>query len=145
MTRPPHVLLVEDNAGDVVLTREALRTADVSCELTTAGDGDAALARLRGEGPHAGAVRPDLVLCDLNLPRRDGRELLEDMRGDPALRTIPVVVLTSSAAAREVEACYERGANAYVVKPHDLDGFTAVIHAITRFWLGVARLPERIR
>ena len=141
MTGPPHVLLVEDNAGDVLLTREALRTAEVTCELSTAGDGEAALAHLRGER----AVLSDLVLCDLNLPRRDGRELLEDMRRDPALRAIPVVVLTSSDAEGEVEACYARGANACVVKPRDLDGFTAAIHAITRFWLGVARLPERVR
>jgi two-component system, chemotaxis family, response regulator Rcp1 len=145
MSRPAHVLLVEDNPGDVVLVREALRGAEVDCELTAVGDGEAALAYLRREGAFGAAAAPDLVVCDLNLPRRDGREVLEAIREDPALRVIPVVMLTSSAAERDVTACYERGANSYVVKPRDLDGFTAVIHAINRYWLGVARLPDRIR
>jgi two-component system, chemotaxis family, response regulator Rcp1 len=145
MSRPARVLLVEDNPGDVVLTREALRTAVVACDLTAVGDGEAALAFLRREGAYGEAARPDLVVCDLNLPRRDGREVLEAVREDPGLRSIPVVVLTTSAAERDVAACYERGANSYVVKPRDLDGFTAVIHAINRYWLGVARLPDRIR
>lgn len=141
MSRLPRVLLVEDNAGDVLLTREALRTAEVTCELIAVGDGEAAIAFLRGEGEYAGVERPDLVLSDLNLPRRDGREVLEEMKADPELRAIPVVMLTTSAAAADVAACYDRGANSYVVKPIDLDAFIAAIHAINRFWLAVARLP----
>jgi two-component system, chemotaxis family, response regulator Rcp1 len=145
MTRTARVLLVEDNPGDVVLTREALRTAEIDCELIAVGDGEAAIAFLRREGAYDGAARPDLVLSDLNLPKRDGREVLEEIRRDPDLRAIPVVMLTTSSSAVDVASCYARGANSYVVKPRDLDGFTDVIHAINRFWLGVARLPDGIR
>jgi two-component system, chemotaxis family, response regulator Rcp1 len=131
------ILLVEDNAGDVRLTREALREADVSVELSDVPDGEEAIAYLR----EAGTARPDLVLLDLNLPKQDGVEVLAAIRDDPELRTTPVIMLSTSASASDVRACYERGANCYVVKPIDLDEFTALVQAITRFWLGVARLP----
>jgi chemotaxis family two-component system response regulator Rcp1 len=131
------ILLVEDNAGDVRLTREALREADVSVELIAVPDGEQAIEYLRD----AGAARPDIVLLDLNLPKKDGLEVLEAIRGDRDLRRTPVIMLSTSASARDVLACYERGANCYVVKPIDLDEFTALVQAINRFWLGVARLP----
>jgi two-component system, chemotaxis family, response regulator Rcp1 len=131
------ILLVEDNEGDVRLTREALREADVHVELIVARDGEEALAFLRGES----AARPAIVLLDLNLPKLDGLEVLEEIKGDPELRQMPVIMLTTSSSARDVLACYERGANCYVVKPLDLDEFTALVQAINRFWLGVVELP----
>jgi CheY-like chemotaxis protein len=139
----PLILLVEDNAGDVRLTREALREGGLAVELTAVADGEAALAYLRGEGEHAGARRPDLVLLDLNLPRKNGLEVLEDIKGDPGLRQTPVIMLTTSSSARDVAACYDRGVNCYVVKPLDLDEFTRLVQAIHAFWLEAARLPSR--
>jgi two-component system, chemotaxis family, response regulator Rcp1 len=133
------ILLVEDNAGDVLLTREALREADVAVELTAVADGEQALAYLRDEG----VTQPDLVLLDLNLPRKNGLEVLEEIRHDPALRTTPVIMLTTSSSARDVAASYARGVNCYVVKPLDLDDFTELVQAINGFWLEVARLPSR--
>jgi two-component system, chemotaxis family, response regulator Rcp1 len=136
------ILLVEDNAGDVRLTREALREADLAVELTAVPDGEQALAFLRNEGEHAGATRPDLILLDLNLPKKNGLEVLEEIRHDPALRTTPVIMLTTSSSARDVTASYDRGVNCYVVKPLDLDDFTELVQAINGFWLEVARLPS---
>jgi two-component system, chemotaxis family, response regulator Rcp1 len=133
------ILLVEDNAGDVLLTREALREADVAVELTAVADGEQALAYLRDER----VERPDLVLLDLNLPRKNGLEVLEEIRHDPELRTTPVIMLTTSSSARDVAASYDRGVNCYVVKPLDLDDFTELVQAINGFWLEVARLPSR--
>jgi len=135
------ILLVEDNAGDVRLTREALREAGVAVELVAVPDGDQALAFLRNEGEHAGAARPDVILLDLNLPKKNGLEVLEEIKGDPELRRTPVIMLTTSAAAGDVTACYDRGVNCYVVKPLDLDDFTGLVQAINRFWFEVARLP----
>ena len=140
--RPARVLLVEDNEADVRLTREALREAGDGVRLSTVGDGEQALAYLRQEEGFAEAPRPDLVLLDLNLPRKNGTEVLAEMRADERLACIPVIVLTSSAAQQDVEACYARGANAFVVKPHDLDAFMDLIGAIRSFWLDVARLPS---
>ena len=135
------ILLVEDNAGDVRLTREALREADVSIELTAVPDGEQALAFLRNEG--AGAARPDLILLDLNLPKKNGLEVLEEIKRDPELRRTPVIMLTTSSSARDIAACYERGVNCYIVKPLDLDDFTRLVRAINGFWFEVARLPPR--
>src|SRR5918999_1679166 len=129
--------VVEDNEGDVRLTREALREADVNVELIVARDGEEALAFLRGES----AVRPAIVLLDLNLPKLDGLEVLEEVKGDPELRHTPVIMLTTSSSSRDVLACYERGVNCYVVKPLELDEFTALVQAINRFWLGLVELP----
>jgi CheY-like chemotaxis protein len=142
--RPPlEVLLVEDNPGDVRLTREALKEVSTRTRLSVAQDGAEALQFLRREGRHAGAPRPDVILLDLNLPRRDGREVLAEVKGDPALLTIPVVILTSSDADRDVAAAYALHANCYVTKPTDLDEYIGVLRAIEHFWFGVAQLPPR--
>ena len=140
--RPARLLLVEDNDADVRLTREALREAGDGVRLSAVGDGEQALAYLRQEAGFAEAPRPDLVLLDLNLPRKDGTEVLAEMRADERLACIPVIVLTSSAAQQDIEACYARGANAFVVKPQDLDAFKDQSGSIRRFWLEVARLPS---
>ena len=137
------ILLVEDNAGDVRLTREALREADVTVELVAVPDGEEALAYLRNEGIHADAAPPDLILLDLNLPKKNGLEVLEEVKGDPELRRTPVIMLTTSSSARDVTACYDRGVNCFVVKPLDLDDFTGLVQAINRFWFEVAELPPR--
>jgi CheY-like chemotaxis protein len=137
----PLILLVEDNAGDVRLTREALREAQVAVELVAVPDGEQALAYLRRTGEHAEARRPDLILLDLNLPKKNGLEVLEEIKADPALRRTPVTMLTTSSSARDVAACYDRGVNCYVVKPLDLDDFTALVRTIHSFWFEVARLP----
>jgi two-component system, chemotaxis family, response regulator Rcp1 len=139
----PLILLVEDNAGDVRLTREALREGGIAAELTAVPDGEQALAYLRADGEHADAPRPDLILLDLNLPKKNGLEVLEEVRVDPELRRIPVVMLTTSSSSRDVAACYDRGVNCYVVKPLDLDEFTRLIQAIHSFWFETAELPPR--
>jgi two-component system, chemotaxis family, response regulator Rcp1 len=140
--RPARVLLVEDNEADVRLTREAMRESGDEVRLSAVGDGEQALAYLRRLDGYVEAARPDLVLLDLNLPRKNGLEVLDEMRADPSLACIPVIVLTSSAARQDVEACYSRGANAFVVKPIELDAFMDLIGAIRGFWLEVARLPS---
>ena len=140
---PRSILLVEDNAGDVRLTREALREADVLVELTAVPDGEQALAFLRGEGAHAGAARPDLILLDLNLPRRDGREVLAEIKKDNDLGRIPVVVLTTSAADEDILRSYQLHANAYVTKPVDFERFISVIRQIDEFFVSVVKLPPR--
>ena len=139
----PLILLVEDNAGDVRLTREALREVGIAVDLVAVPDGEAAIDYLRGTGEHAGAARPDLILLDLNLPKKNGLEVLEEVKRDPALLRIPVIMLTTSSSARDVTACYDRGVNCYVVKPLDLDDFTRLVQAINSFWFGVAHLPPR--
>ena len=141
-SRPARVLLVEDNEADVRLTREALREAGENVRLSAVADGDLALAYLRREDGYSDVPRPDLVLLDLNLPRKNGLEVLEEVRADERLACIPVIVLTSSAARQDVDACYARGANAFVVKPLELDEFMDLIGAIRGFWLEVAQLPS---
>ena len=136
------VLQVEDNEADVRLTREALREAGEELRLSVVGDGEQALAYLRNESVFEDVPRPHLVLLDLNLPRKDGVEVLQEMRSDPELAPIPVIVLTSSSEARDVDACYAAGANAFVVKALELDDFIARMGAIREFWLGVAELPS---
>jgi CheY-like chemotaxis protein len=142
-SRAARVLLVEDNEADIRLTREALREPGPPVRLSAVGDGEQALAFLRREQGYAGAERPDLVLLDLNLPRKNGLEVLDELRADPELASLPVIVLTSSSAEHDVKACYERGARSYVVKPGDLDAFMDMIGALRSFWLDVARLPSR--
>jgi CheY-like chemotaxis protein len=132
---------VEDNPGDVRLLRESLREGEVRVRLSVAADGEEALARLRHEGPHAAAVRPDLILLDLNLPRKDGHEVLAEIKADERLRRIPVVVFTSSQAKRDIAASYDLNANCYVTKPVDLDQFMRVVRSIEDFWLSVVTLP----
>jgi chemotaxis family two-component system response regulator Rcp1 len=136
------ILQVEDNEADVRLTREALRESGDGVRLSVVGDGDQALAFLRRESGFEDSPRPHLVLLDLNLPRKDGLEVLREMRADPALARIPVIVLSSSTQTRDVDASYLAGANAFVAKPLELDEFIAGIGAIREFWLGAAQLPS---
>jgi chemotaxis family two-component system response regulator Rcp1 len=140
--RAVEILLVEDSPGDVRLTREALREGKVRNRLHVASDGVEALAFLRREGRHAAAPRPDVILLDLNLPRMDGREVLAALKADPALRRIPVVILTTSQDEQDVLRAYELHANCYITKPVDLDQFIAVIQSIESFWLTIVTLPE---
>jgi CheY-like chemotaxis protein len=135
------ILLVEDNPGDVRLTREALKDARVSNNLSVTMDGVEALAFLRKEGRYAASPRPDLILLDLNLPKKNGREVLEEIKREDALRHIPVVVFTTSQAEQDVIQSYRLRANAYVTKPVDLGQFLGVIGSIEQFWLGIVKLP----
>jgi CheY-like chemotaxis protein len=141
-TRPVEILLVEDNPGDARLTREALKEGKIRNSLHHAIDGVEAMAFLRREGKHQDAPVPDIVLLDLNLPRKDGREVLSEMKQDPRLRSIPVVVLTTSEAEQDIVRTYELHANCYITKPVDLEKFIDIIRAIEDFWLAVVRLPS---
>jgi len=138
--RVVNVLLVEDDPGDVLMTREAFDEY-LHNRLDVVTDGAAALAYLRRDGPYADSLRPDLILLDLNLPRRDGREVLHEVKGDPDLRHIPVVVLTTSQAEEDVLRSYQLHANAYVTKPVDFDGFVEAIRQIDHFFVSVVQLP----
>ena len=138
---PVEILLVEDNAGDVRLTREALREGKVYSNLHWAKDGVEALEFLRREGNHADAPRPDIILLDLNLPKKDGREVLAVIKSDDQLMQIPVVVLTTSKAEEDVLRSYALHANCFITKPVDLDKFILVVKSIDRFWLTVVTLP----
>lgn len=138
---PIEILLVEDSPADVRLTQEGLRNSKVRNNLNVAQDGDEALAFLRQEGPHAGTPRPDLILLDLNLPKRSGREILEDIKNDPSLRSIPVVVLTTSEADEDILRAYHLQAACYITKPVSLDRFMKVVQAIDEFWLSIVKLP----
>ena len=140
--RPIEILLVEDNPGDVRLTIEALRDSKVRNNLHVAVDGVDALAFLRHEGRYAEAPRPDLILLDLNLPKKDGREVLAEIKADAILRTIPVVILTTSRAEQDVLRSYELQANCYITKPVDLDQFITVVKSIEDFWLTIVTLPK---
>ncbi|HEX8393316.1 MAG TPA: response regulator [Longimicrobium sp.] len=144
-SRPIEVLLVEDNPGDVRLTREALKEGKVRNNLSVAPDGVEALAYLRRQGRYADAKRPDLILLDLNLPRKDGREVLGEIKADPALRTIPVVILTTSEAERDISGAYALHANCYITKPVDLDQFITVVKSIEDFWFTIVKLPPEPR
>jgi chemotaxis family two-component system response regulator Rcp1 len=139
---PIDILLVEDNPGDVRLTQEALKDGKVLNNLYVVRDGVEALAFLRREGKYAqAAVRPDVILLDLNLPRKDGREVLAEIKADPDLLRIPVVVLTTSAAEQDILQAYNLHANAYITKPVDLHQFFAVIKSFEDFWLTIVKLP----
>ncbi len=139
---PVRILLVEDNPGDVLLTREVLQDAKVLNELSVVGDGVKAMAYLRQEGEYAGVARPDLVLLDLNLPRKDGREVLEEIKTDEDLRRIPVVVMTTSSDEQDILKSYDLHANCYITKPLGLDQFLEVVKAIEGFWLTMVKLPK---
>jgi len=138
---PIEILLVEDSPGDVLLTREALRDAKICLNLQVAADGEEAMALLRQEGKYAAAPRPDLVLLDLNLPKKDGREVLQEIKADPKLAIIPVVILTTSASEADILHSYQFHANCFVTKPVDLDQFLTVVKGIDNFWLTVVKLP----
>ena len=141
--RPIEILLVEDNPGDVRLTQEALDEAKVLNNLSVVDNGVDALAFLRQEGKYASAVRPDLILLDLNLPKKDGRAVLADIKEDPSLKRIPVVILTTSRAEEDIVRSYDLHANCYVTKPVDLDQFIKVVKSIEQFWFSVVMLPSQ--
>ena len=138
---PVEILLVEDNPGDVRLTLEIFKETKMLNKVTAVGDGVEAMAYLRREGKYAGAVRPGLILLDLNLPRKDGREVLRELKQDEDLKTIPVVILTTSRAEEDVVKSYNLHANCYVTKPVDLSQFMKVVQSIEEFWLTVVKLP----
>jgi two-component system, chemotaxis family, response regulator Rcp1 len=142
ISRPIEVLLVEDNPGDVRLTREALKEGKVRNNLHVVSDGAEALAFLGRQGQYETAVRPDLILLDLNLPKKDGRQVLEEIKNDPVLRLIPVVILTSSQAEQDILRAYDLHANCYVTKPVDLDQFITVVKSIESFWFSIVKLPS---
>lgn len=142
-SEPIEILLVEDNRADARLTMEALKDSKVSNNLTVIDDGVEALAYLRGEGRYVGTCRPDLILLDLNLPRKDGREVLAEIKSDPDLKMIPVVVMTVSKAEEDILRSYSLHANCYVTKPVDFDKFVGVIKTIEDFWLTIVKLPPR--
>ncbi|MBI2361796.1 MAG: response regulator [Elusimicrobia bacterium] len=139
--RPIQVLLVEDDPGDVRLTQEALKSAKLMVRMEVVSDGEQALGYLRGTGAYAGAVRPDLVLLDLNLPRVDGREVLAAVKSDPGLRAIPIVVLTTSSAEADILKAYGLGGNCYITKPIGFDEFRRIVRGIEEFWFEVGKLP----
>ena len=141
--RPIEILLVEDNPGDVRLTQEALDEAKVINNLSVVDNGVNALAFLRQEGKYPNAVRPDLILLDLNLPKKDGRAVLADIKEDPSLKRIPVVILTTSRAEEDIVRSYDLHANCYVTKPVDLDQFIKVVKSIEQFWFSVVMLPSQ--
>jgi chemotaxis family two-component system response regulator Rcp1 len=139
--QPIEVLLVEDSPGDVRLTQEALKDAKVHLNLQIARDGIEAMSLLKQEGGYANSPRPDLILLDLNLPRKDGREVLREIKESPTLKSIPVVILTTSASNADILQSYMLHANCYITKPVNLDGFIKVVKTIDRFWLSVVKLP----
>lgn len=141
LVKPIEILLVEDNPGDVRLTIEALKEAKVINHLTVVKDGMEALAFLRRQGSYTAAPRPHLIVLDLNLPRKDGREVLADIKADDSLKRIPVVVLTTSQDEQDVLKSYNLHANCYITKPVDLDQFVRVVRSIEDFWLGIVVLP----
>jgi two-component system response regulator len=141
--KPIEIFLVEDNPDDVRLTREAFKDAKVRNNMNVANDGVEALAYLRREGKYAGTQIPDLIILDLNLPKKDGREVLNDIKADEKLRTIPLVVMTTSMEEKDVLAAYGLHANAYVVKPIDFSQLVAVVKSIEHFWFSVVRLPPK--
>jgi two-component system, chemotaxis family, response regulator Rcp1 len=142
---PIEVLLVEDSPGDVRLTQEAFKDVKVHVNLHVALDGVDAMAFLARQGNHADAPRPDLILLDLNLPKKDGREVLSELKQSPSLKSIPVVILTTSASEADIHGSYQNHANSYITKPVDLEGFLKVVKSIDSFWLSVVKLPREIR
>ena len=141
-TNPVKILLVEDNPGDVRLTQEALKEGKVANEMYVVGDGIDALGFLRQEGKYAEAPRPDLILLDLNLPRKDGREVLAEIKEDKDLKRIPVVILTTSKAEVDILKTYNLNANCYITKPVNLDRFITVVQSIEDFWFTIVTLPS---
>jgi len=139
---PIEILLIEDNPGDVRLTVEVFKEAKIHNNMNVMTDGIDAMAFLRQEGEYINAPRPDLILLDLNLPKKDGRELLAEIKADPALRRIPVVVLTTSRAEEDILKTYDLHVNAYITKPVDLEQFISIVKSIENFWLTIVKLPR---
>jgi len=144
-TEAIEILLVEDNAGDARLAKEAMRDSKIRNNMTLVEDGEQAMAFLRKEGKYASAPRPDLILLDLNLPRKSGREVLGEIKDDDDLRTIPVVILTASDAEEDILRSYKLHANCYITKPLDLEQFIRVVRSIEDFWLTIVKLPNGLR
>jgi len=140
--KPVEVLLAEDNPGDVMLTKKALEQGKLANNLHVVTDGVEALEYLRQDGEYADEPRPDLVLLDLNMPRKDGQDVLEELQDDPELGRIPVVVLTSSESEEDIARSYELNANAYLTKPVDFEGFIETVNRMENFWFKVVKLPE---
>jgi len=138
---PIEILLVEDSPDDIVLTTEALKDGKVRNRVSVVEDGEEAMAFLRHEGPYQAAPRPDLILLDLNLPRKSGREVLAEIKQDPKLKRIPVVIMTTSSDEKDILQAYNCHANCYITKPVDLDQFLGVVKSIEHFWLTVVKLP----
>jgi two-component system, chemotaxis family, response regulator Rcp1 len=143
-TRPVEILLVEDSPSDAALTVQALEGGRIANNLARVVDGVEALAYLRNQGRYAEAVRPDLIMLDLNLPRKDGREVLRELKSDPSLKLIPVIVLTTSRADKDILQSYELNANCYITKPVDFQQFIEVVKSIENFWLSVVTLPRPV-
>jgi len=141
--RPVEILLVEDNPADVRLTIEVFKDSRITNHISVAADGEEALAFLQKTGKYADADRPDLILLDLNLPRKDGREVLSEIKADPELKAIPIIVLTTSDADQDVWKAYESGVNSYIKKPVDLEQFIRIFKSIEDFWLTIVKLPTR--
>jgi len=135
------ILLIEDNLGDIRLIKEAFKEGKIVNRISVVEDGEAAMAFLRGEDPYAGAARPDLILLDLNLPKKDGREVLAEIKADEDLKRIPVVILTTSQAEEDILRTYDLHANCYVTKPVDLEQFLTVVRSIEDYWLAIVKLP----
>jgi two-component system, chemotaxis family, response regulator Rcp1 len=142
-SRTIEILLVEDNPGDARLTVEAFKEGKVFNNLTVVGDGVEALAYLRRQGQYTNSAQPDLILLDLNLPKKDGREVLAEIKADEHLMKIPVIILTTSAAEEDIARAYTRHANCYITKPVDLDQFLRVVQSIESFWLTLVKLPSQ--
>ncbi len=143
-SKPIEILLVEDSPSDTTLTIEALAAGKVSNKLNSVEDGVEAMAYLRRQGKYKNAERPDLIMLDLNLPRKDGRELLAELKNDPELRIIPVIVLTTSRSDQDILRSYELNANCYITKPVDFEHFIDVVKSIEEFWLSIVTLPPKI-
>ena len=143
MNSPAQILLIDDNPADLELTRDVLANSARVGRVVSALDGDDALAVLRQEGKYAGAPPPALIFLDLNLPGKDGRAVLAEIRKEPALRTIPVVIFTTSQAPQDIEHSYQLGANCFISKPGNLHDFVAVVNLVEEFWLKIARLPHQ--
>ncbi len=141
--RPFEILLVEDNGADVRLTMEVFKESRISNRIRVAADGEEAMAFLHKQGRYADEPRPDLILLDLNLPRKDGREVLNELKADRDLKSIPVIVLTTSDADQDVWKAYDSGVNSYITKPVDLDQFMKIYRSIEDYWLTVVKLPTR--
>ena len=143
--KPVVILLVEDNPGDVRLTEEAFKEGKLQNKLSVVNDGEEAMAFLRREGKYSNAPRPDIILLDLNMPKKNGREVLAEIKEDPELKRIPVVILTTSKAEEDILKTYDLHANCYITKPVDLDQFITIVKYIKDFWLSIVRLPTSVR
>jgi len=141
--KPLEILIVEDNAGDVGLIEEVFEEAKIKNNIHVAEDGEEAVLYLRGEGKFSGSPRPDIIILDLNLPKKDGREVLREIKEDSNLKNIPVVVLTTSTAEKDILRAYDLHANAYITKPLDFNQFLTVVESIVNFWLEIVKLPSK--